>query len=478
MSNSVLRRIIQGVLAPSAFPQSVFMHRRWFLVSALLGTLAATSFASAQRAQAPRAVSLAMPWGTGINRADLDTTCAACTDFFTFATGGWMKRTTIPDAYASYGTLRELSDQNQAILHRVLDSAAAEVRAGTVKASSNRYRLGAFYSACMDTAAIERLGLTPIAKGLALIDGIFTRNDLAQVIAELQLSDGIAPFGVSPIPDAKNTKETILGARQGGLVLPDRDYYLKDDADKARIRADYLVHISKMLQLLGDSPALADARAPRARGGNEVRASFMDNVTRREPNATYHKMAAADFEAMSPNLKWADYLLVQKAPRITEVKPVAQPVFFKTMDEYFVTITLDDWKTLLRWHLLNAHALAAASALRGGGFPVQHLQNWRAAQQPRWQDCVQATDRALGEALGEEYVERTFSPAAKAAPRRIVDNVLSVLRDQIGQLDWMGSETKRQAILKLDAVTREIGYPDHWRDLFGARRQSWGGDRE
>jgi putative endopeptidase len=440
------------------------MRRRWSLGSALLGALAVAPSGHAQQAQLSQAVSVVRLPAPGINRADLDTTCAACTDFFTFATGGWMKRNTIPAAYASYGTLRELTDQNQAILHRVLDSAALEVRSGTAKAGTNRYRIGAFYSACMDTAAIERLGLTPIAKGLSEIDGIFTRDDLARVIAELQVSDGIAPFSVTPTADAKNSNETILGARQGGLVLPDRDYYLKDDADKARIRADYVTHVSKMLQLLGDSPTVADARARRVLATEtKLAQASMDNITRREPNATYHKMTLADFEAMTPNLRWADYLATQHAPRITEVN-VAQPVFFKTLDEYVVAITLDDWKTLLRWHLLNAHASQLPRRFALEDFQFNTFRTGATMQQPRWQDCVQATDRALGEALGQEYVQRTFSPAAKARATTIVDNVVSVLRDQIGQLDWMGPDTKRQAVMKLDAVTRMIGYPDHWRD--------------
>ncbi|HTR76775.1 MAG TPA: M13 family metallopeptidase, partial [Gemmatimonadaceae bacterium] len=264
--------------------------------------------------------------------------------------------------------------------------------------------------------------------------------------------------------DAKNTGATILGARQGGLGLPDRDYYLTDDVERGEVRADYVLHVSKMFQLLGDPPDLADARARRVLATETKFAqASMDNVTRREPNAVYHKMTLADFEAMTPHFDWTQYFTIQRAPRIADVN-VAQPVFFKAVDEYLATVSLEDWKDFLRWRLVNAHASLLSSRFAIEDFQFSRFRTGAKAPPPRWLTCVQSTDRSLGDALGEAYVARAFSPAAKARAKAIVDNLVSVLHDQIEQLAWMGPTTKREAIDKLEAVTRKIGYPDHWRD--------------
>ena len=427
----------------------------------LTGALFAAGTSAAQQSAQQSAKS-----GThAIDRANLDTTCAACADFYTFANGGWLKRSSIPAAYGEWGSFDQLQDKNEAVVRSIEESAAADVRAGTVKPGTNRFKIGAFYGACLDTVAIEALGTKPIDASMKRIAAIGSAADLPAALSALEKTDGLAPFGVGVTQDLKNANRLIVGAGQGGLSLPEKSYYTASDTSMQRIRDAFVTHVANTLKLAGESEAQAsaDAKTVLAIETKFAQAS-MDRVTQRNPDSVYHLMTVPQFDSLTPHIKWEAFLADQGAPRgVTEIN-VAQPAFFKAMDGFLTSIPLDDWKTLLRWRLLNTAASRLSRAFVEENFAFGKLFTGQKERLPRWQSCERITGGVLGEAIGQEYVARTFTPQAKARAKAIVDNMVSVLHDRIGQLEWMSDSTKRQALIKLDAFTRKIGYPDRWRD--------------
>ncbi len=424
----------------------------------------AVCVAGAASAQQPAAHQAGAAANKALDRANLDTTCAACSDFYTFANGGWLKRSTIPAAYGEWSAFYELHDKNEAVVHDVIEAAAKDARAGKAAPGSNVYKIGAYYDACMDTATIEKLGTTPIEATMARIAAIKSSADLPAALAELENTNGLAPFGVGAGPDLKNSSRLIANAGQGGLNLPERSYYLSADSSMKKIRDAYLVHVANMFQLYGENAADAKTHAQTVLDiETKFAQSSMDVVSMRNPTAIYHLMTVTQFDSLTPHIKWEAFLAAQNAPKVTEIN-VSQPEFFKAMDGYLTSISIDDWKTLLRWRLLHSAAQSLPKRFVDENFAFGKLFSGRREQQPRWKTCTTATTNSLGEAVGQEYVKRTFSPEAKARAKAIVDNMVSVLHDQIGQLDWMSDSTKKQALVKLDAFTRKIGYPDKWRD--------------
>jgi putative endopeptidase len=424
----------------------------------------ATALVVAITLASPAVAQRGAPPNRAIDRKNLDTTCAACEDFYTFANGGWLKTTKMPATYPSYGAFAQLFEQNEKVMNELLESSARDVRAGTASAGADRYRVGAYYAACMDTTTIESMGTRSIDASIRRISAIGSRDDLVRALAELERSDGLAPYGVGAESDAKNSNAIIVGAGQGGLSLPNRDYYVRADDQSKQMRAAFQAHVERMFKLLGDADATAKANAATVLAMEARFAEVsMDPVTLRDPNAVYHKMRLAEFEAMTPNLKWSHFLVTQKAPAITDLN-VSQPEFFKAMNGFVADLPLDDWKTLLRWRLARAHASYLPKRFRDENFSFNKLLTGQQEQLPRWQSCTRRTDQALGEALGQEYVKKAFSPEAKARAKAIVDNMVAVLRDRIQELEWMGPATKQQALGKLNSFTRKIGYPDKWQD--------------
>ncbi len=430
---------------------------------------AAVGLAGAASAQLPnRQQGAASTTSKAVDRANFDTTCAACTDFYTFANGGWLKRGTIPAAYPEWSAFYELHDKNELVVHDILEAEAKELREGKAKPGTNAFKVGAYYDACMDTAAIEKLGTTPIRGSLDRIAAITSADQLPAALADLEQSDGLAPFGVGATTDFKNSSRMIVGASQGGLMLPDRDYYLKTDDGTKRLRDAYVAHVANMLQLIGETAADAKTHAQTVL---DIETKFaqasMDRVTQRNPTAVYHLMSIAQFDSLTPHIKWESFIATQHGPAAKEIN-VAHPDFFKAMDGFLTSIPVEDWKTLLRWRLVHAAAAARPSILPKAfddeNFAFGRLLTGQKEQLPRWKRCTAATKGVLGEAVGEQYVARTFTPAAKARAKAIVDNLVSVLRDRITQLEWMGDSTKLQAVVKIDALTRKIGFPDKWKD--------------
>ncbi|MGC2887803.1 MAG: M13 family metallopeptidase, partial [Candidatus Acidiferrum sp.] len=397
----------------------------------------------------------------GFDTANLDKTCKPCDDFYQFAMGGWMKSNPIPPEYSTWGSFSQLLDKNQQNLRQILEAAEKQQAA----AGSNEQKIGDFYASCMDTTAIEAAGTKPIDSQLASIAAMKSTADLQAEAARLQQQGVGVLFRFSANQDAKDSSQVVGAAWQGGLGLPEREYYLKQDDKSKQLRDAYVKHVARMFELLGDSP---EAAAPEAATVLEIEThlaeSSMKNTDLRDPEKTYHKMKLADLQTMTPDFNWESYFKAIGHPELKEIN-VGQPDFFKALDSKLTSTPLADWKTYYRWHLLNASAPALPEKFVDEEFEFRGKTLTGAKEiQPRWKRCVQATDRYLGEALGQIYVERYFPPEAKAHALVMVHNLINALHDDLQALPWMSPETRAQATAKLEAFAVKIGYPDKWRD--------------
>jgi putative endopeptidase len=405
--------------------------------------------------------------GHGFDLTNLDRSVPPCDDFFKFADGGWIKAHPIPPAYPRWGTFDQLRDNNEEILHQILEEAAKDK---TAAPGSNLQKIGDFYASCMDEAGIEAAGAKPLDAEFQRIAALKNMEDLQAEVARLQRVGVRALFRFDSAQDYKDSTQVIAVARQGGLGLPDRDYYTKNDEKSKQLRADYLQHVTNMFKLLGDSDTTAAAEAKTVTAiETSLAKSSMTRVESRNPDNTYHKMQVAEASQITPHFAWASFLDGVGAPRVADLN-IAQPDFFKEMDVVLVGVPLEDWKIYLRWHLVHSAAPALSSKFVEENFSFygRKLQGTQEIL-PRWRRCVQSTDQQLGEALGQFYVQRAFPPEAKAKAVAMVKNLMAALRDDLATLDWMSPETRKQATVKLDAIMIKIGYPDKWRDYSAYR---------
>lgn len=415
------------------------------------------SLAGAASAQAPRQT---VPF----DRANLDTKYPACQDFYQFANGGWLQRAKIPGDYPTYGAFDQLFDSNQEVLRNVLDTAVLRVKSGQYKPGTGEWKVGTFYATCMDTAAIERAGAAPLKPGLNRIAAIRSIDDLKRSLGELDRTYGLVPISDPSTQDSKDAANTIAGLYQGGLSLPNSEYYTKTDTASANIRAKFTATVARMFQLLGEPSAKAgaDARTVLDLETQFAKASRTP-IQLRDVVNNYHGMTLAQVDSLTPHFSWAQFYQGLGVAVPSKID-VGQPEFLQNFDRMLTTVPLEDWKTLFRWRLVSNSAPWLSSAFVKENFEFNKLFTGATEISPRWKRCVNATDNSLGELLGQEYVARKFSPAAKARAVTIVDNLVTELRSRIEQLQWMGPETKQQALVKLDAFNRKIGYPDKWRD--------------
>ena len=401
------------------------------------------------------------PNSWGFDTANLDKTCKPCDDFYQFAMGGWRKSNPIPPEYSSWGTFTQLADKNQQNLRQILDDAVK----AKAPAGSNEQKIGDFYASCMDTSAIDAAGIKPLEPELERIRGIKNLADL-ETEAEVLHTKGVgALFRFSSNQDAKDSTRVIGGAVQGGLGLPEREYYLKEDDKSKQLREAYTKHVAKMFELLGDP---ADKSAAEAATILKVETALatasMKNTDLRDPDKTYHKMMLADLKTLTPNFSWEAYFKAAGHPELKEIN-VGQPDFFRALDAQFAATPIDDWKTYLRWHLVNTAGPGLSEQFVAEDFDFRGKTLTGAKEiQPRWKRCVQATDRVLGEALGQVYVQKYFPPEAKARALEMVHNLIAALRDDLHTLPWMGPGTRTAATAKLEAFAVKIGYTDNWRD--------------
>jgi predicted metalloendopeptidase len=396
----------------------------------------------------------------GINPADMDTSVSACQDFFRYANGTWLKKTTIPADQSTWGGFSELEERNQNVLKGILENAA---QANAPKGSLQR-QVGDFFAAGMDTAAIAKAGFTPIKPELARIQAIKNGRELAAALGRAHMALLGSGFGFGVGPDDKDSLATIAQFGQGGLGLPDRDYYLDTDAKAQGIRVKYLAHMTRMFTLLGVKPELAKARAGIVLDlETRLAKASMTQVELRDPNATYHKMTAADLAKLAPGFDWATYF--QTIGLKADTLLVRQPGFFKELGAMAKDTSLGQWQVYLSWHLLNGNAASLAPAFEQEHFAFYGTTlEGTTEMKPRWKRILEATDGALGEVLGRLYVDQAFSPEAKTRVLEMVANLRAVLKDRINGLAWMTPATKAAAVNKLAAFTVKMGYPDVWRD--------------
>jgi len=347
-------------------------------------------------------------------------------------------------------------------LHEILEAAAKNTAAPV---GSNEQKIGAFYASCMDERGIEAAGTKPLALEFARVEKLTNLADLRAEIAHLHRLGVNALFDFSADQDYKNSTQVIGEATQGGLGLPDRDYYTNDDARSKTIRGEYVKHVTNMLALLGDENARAASEANTIMAIETALANAsMTRIEQRDPNAIYHKMPVAALQQLTPNFSWAAYLEETNAPAVGNIN-VAQPLFFKALDKELMSVPVSDWKTYLRWHLIDATASRLSAKFVDEDFNFKgKILTGTTEQLPRWKRCVRSTDRALGEALGQVYVEKYFTPEAKARALNMVHNLEAALKEDISTLSWMSDATRKQATDKLSAFVNKIGYPDKWRD--------------
>ena len=409
------------------------------------------------------------PSAPGLHPGDLDPSVQPCQDFYQYANGTWLKQHPIPADHPAWSGFDELQDRNAEVLKGILEVAA---RARAPRGSLQQ-KVGDFYAAGMDTAAIGKAGLSPLKAELARIEAIGNGRELAEAFARGHLLGLGGAFSFDVQPDDKDSATPIAQFAQGGLGLPDRDDYVATD-DKARtLRAQYEAHVTRMFTLMGVPPALARARAGivLALETRLARAS-MTQVELRDPQAIYHRMTLEELRALAPGLDWKAYCGTLGLQAGTVL--VRQPAFFRELAA-MTSLSLGQWKAYLAWHLVNGYASSLSAPFEAEHFAFYGtILDGTPEQPPRWKRVMRATDSALGEALGRLYVDQAFTPEAKARVLDLVANLRAVLRERIQRLDWMGPATKEAALGKLAAFTVKMGYPDVWRD-YGALEVSRAG---
>ena len=408
-------------------------------------------------AQAPRAGG-ATSSQSGIDLNSLNRRVDPCADFFEFACGGWLAANPIPGDQPRWGRFDDLQERNNEILHKVLENAA------TSSDPANR-KIGDYYASCMDEATIEKKGATPLEPFFQKIAALKSAADLPALVADLHTIGVNAFFGFGAEGDFKNAKMVIAQLDQGGLGLPDRDYYFKADGRSADIRGQYVDHVGKLVTLTGrtERPSAALA-AGVMKFETGLAKGALDNVSRREPAKVYHKMTVGELQALTPHFNWSTYFRGTGAPSFTEIN-VAEPEFLKAFNGLIGSTPLDEIKGYLAWHLVHANAVLLSAPLVTENFRFYSTTlRGVTEQRARWKRCVQYTDGDLGEALGQAFVNATFGPRAKADMLTMVAGVEAALREDIKNLTWMTEATKQQAYAKLEMVSNKIGYPDTWRD--------------
>jgi endothelin-converting enzyme/putative endopeptidase len=396
---------------------------------------------------------------SGIELNSLDRTADPCNDFYQFACGGWLAAHPPPADQPRYGRFEELQERNNAILRDILEEAAKP------SSGADMRQIGDYYASCLDTNAIDSKGIAPLQPELDRVAAIKSTADIPAVVGHLHTL-GFGPFfGFGSAPDFKDATQYIATFGQGGLGLPDRDYYVKDDANSVKLREQYVQHVARMFQLAGDTP---DRAAAAAKTVMQIETGLaqkaLDRVARRNPTNIYHKMTLDEARKLVPSFDLAAYLKAAEVPPVQSTN-VTEPEFMKAFDRIISTTPIDDLKTYVRWHVLHGQTSYMPKAFDEETFAFYGtLLTGAKEQRPRWKRCVDATDSDLGEALGKVYVDRTFGAEGKARTLEMVKAIEAALDTDIKDITWMSDETKKAAAVKLRAVANKIGYPDRWRD--------------
>ena len=434
------------------------------LAQAPTAPTAPTAPAAPAAPPAPRPLA-ELPYTPSLEPKFMDRSADPCADLYAYSCGGWMKLNPIPGDQARWSVYGKLYDENQQFLWGLLDQAAKPAPGRTAV----QQKIGDYFAACMDEAAVEKAGASPLQSDLAAIAALTAKEQIARWLADahLRLQGGYQPpmFGFGASQDPGNSEQVIAWAVAGGLGLPDRDYYVKDDPRSAEIRQRYVAHVGTMLGLAGAATDAATRDAETVmRIETALAKASLTRVERRDPYKTYNRMTVAKLLELTPGFRWHDYLAGADIDHVQELN-VTQPKFFAALATALDGETLDAWKAYLRWHLVRVRAPFLASPFVRADFDFYrgYLRGVK-EMAPRWKRCVGRVDEDLGEALGQVFVEKAFPPATKAATLDMVQRIEKAMGQRIAGLDWMSPATQKQALAKLGTLRNKIGYPDRWRD--------------
>jgi endothelin-converting enzyme/putative endopeptidase len=397
---------------------------------------------------------------SGLDLALLDKGADPCVDFYAYTCGGWTRNEPIPADRSAWGVAERLQEQNETRLRTILEAAA---KTGASGADQETRKIGDYYASCMDEPAINGRGAAALNPALKKIAALSSVRGLAPLVAEFHTIgvDGFFSFGAEA--DFKQADMVRAIADQGGLGLPDRDYYYREDAKSIELRTQYVEHVGRMLALIGAKSGADTVLKIETALAKDA----LDAVHRRDPAAIYHKTTPAELQALTPSFDWTAYFKGIGAPPLDALN-VTEPAFFTGLDHVISETPLDDLKTYLRWHLVHSSAAVLSEPFVKENFAFYGTTLTGAKElRPRWKRCVQYTDGDLGEALGKAFVKEAFRPAAKEDTLKMVRELETTLEDDIKGLSWMTDTTRAQALVKLHAIANKIGYPDKWRD-YGA----------
>jgi endothelin-converting enzyme/putative endopeptidase len=392
----------------------------------------------------------------------LDRGVSPCTDFYEFACGGWRKANPIPADQTRWGRFNELAERNREELHAILEKA----KDPAASRSALEAKVGDYYAACMDEPGIEARGLAPVRPLLDRVAAVDSKPALFRLLGQHEGEALPALFRFGSAPDMHDSRQTIANVGQGGLGLPDRDDYLNEDAKSKEKRAKYVEHVARVLELGGATPEQAKAGAAAVmRLESALAAAHLKRVEMRDPKNRDNPMTLEELQTLAPAFEWSEYLKATGAPSFARLN-VSSRKYFAEGNAVVGQTPLADWKTYVRWRLLDGAApyLGQAFVDEDFRFNRAYLQGAKEIE-PRWKRCVQATDRGLGDALGQLYVERTFGKDGKERMARMIEAITAALRDDVETLDWMTPDTRKKALAKLEAFnTGKVGYPDKWKD--------------